>query len=139
MEAKATSKMRPSFWDFVNIVYGVSTTGKSSLSAFSNFAFVSSEDSAICKPDSRVSFSDMSDLSGVGRVIDLFLLQNRENPYLGSNAKPYRLFLRFTQIRYLYLLVYIYQYYVLALIVSKSKLVTLTKRTNLSATHCHLQ
>jgi len=41
--------------------------------------------------------------------------------------------------KYLYLLVYIYQYYVLALIVSKSKLVTLTKRTNLSATHCHLQ
>ena len=53
-DAKATSKTIPSFWGFVNIVYGVPTAGKSSLSAFSF------EDSRVRKPDSRVSFSDMS-------------------------------------------------------------------------------
>lgn len=63
-EAKATS----SFWDFVNIVYGVSTTGDTSLSAGSTFALVSA-DAAICKPDSRVSFSAISGLCGVWRLI----------------------------------------------------------------------
>ena len=66
-EAKATSKTIPSFWDIVNIVYGASSAGKSSLSAISTLAFVSSKDSATCNADGRVSFSDITDSSGVGR------------------------------------------------------------------------
>ena len=52
IEAKATSKTIPSFWGFLNIVYGVSTTGKSSLSTTSSFLSVSADDPALCKPDS---------------------------------------------------------------------------------------
>ncbi len=136
-DAKATSKTIPSFWGFVNIVYGVSTTGKLSLS--SDFVFASSEDAAICKPDSRVSFSDMSELFGVGRVRVIGLCPFLQSVlYPGSNAKPCTPLLQFTKIPLpprLSLLILCP-----SATRSKSKLATLTVFTNASRVtpHCHL-
>ena len=94
-EAKATSKTIPSFWDFVNIVYGVSSTGKSSLSAFSTLAFVLSEDPTVCNPDGRGLFSDISDFwcrEGVWSICFLSRTPTDFTNKVGLNAKPYRLF-----------------------------------------------
>ena len=50
-EAKATSKTILSFWGFVNIVYGSSTSARLLVLAFSVFIFARSEGAAIGKPN----------------------------------------------------------------------------------------
>ena len=50
-EAKATSKMIPSFWGFVNIVYGGSTSARLLVLAFSVPIFACSGGAAIAKPN----------------------------------------------------------------------------------------